>query len=120
LGQILTSTSVAISFFLPSSRNPGTPIALPSLKERAMHIHASNMNMNSASLYSAAAAEKAAAAQRAADVRKKLMKSASDIEGVSSPDEAYMIGQWMDSRHSQVLGEDEYHTVASGKDPDFG
>ena len=60
------------------------------------------MNMNSASLYSAAGAEKAAAAQRAADVRKKLLKSASDIEGASSPEEAFMIGQWTDSRHSQV------------------
>jgi hypothetical protein len=85
-----------------------------------MHIHAAQMNMNSASLYSAAAAEKAAAAQRASDVRRKLMKSASDIEGVSSPDEAFMIGQWMDSRHSQVESADEYHTAASGKDSDFG
>jgi len=85
-----------------------------------MHIHASQMNMNSASLYSAAGAEKAAAAQRAADVRKKLMKSASDIECVSSPDEAFMIGQWMDSRHSQVESADEYHASASGKVLDFG
>jgi hypothetical protein len=84
-----------------------------------MHIHAAQMNMNSASLYSAAAAEKAAAAQRA-DVRKKLMKSASDIDGVSSPDETFMIGQWMDSRHSQVESADRYHTAASGKDADFG
>jgi hypothetical protein len=85
-----------------------------------MHIHASSMNMNSASLYSAAGAEKAAAEQRAADIRRKLMKSASDIEGVPSPDEAFMIGQWMDSRHSQVESADQYHASASGKVPDFG
>ena len=89
-----------------------------------MHIHASSMNMNSASLYSAAGAEKAAAAQRAADLRRKLMKSASDIEGISSPDEAFMIGQWMDSRHSQVESPDQnyaqYHANASSKVPDFG
>jgi len=87
-----------------------------------MHIHASSMNMNSSSLYSAAGAEKAAAAQRAADVRRKLMKSASDIEGVPSPDEAFMIGQWMDPQHSQIQNpaqsEDQYH--AAGKVPDFG
>ena len=65
-----------------------------------MHIHASQINMNPVNPYSAAA-EKAIAAQRAANIRKKLMKSASDIEGVSSPDEAYMIGQWMDSRYRQ-------------------
>jgi hypothetical protein len=85
-----------------------------------MHIHATQMNMNSASLYSAAGAEKAAAAQRANDVRRKLMKSAADIEGVSSPDEAFMIGQWMDSRHSQAESADQYHTAASGKVPDLG
>jgi hypothetical protein len=85
-----------------------------------MHIHATQMNMNSASLYSAAGAEKAAAAQRAADVRKKLMKSASGIEGASSPEEAFMIGQWTDSRHSQVESADQYHTAASGRDSDFG
>ena len=66
-----------------------------------MHIHGSMMDMNSASLYSAAGAEKAAAAQRAADIRRKLMKSASDIEGIASPDEAFMVGRWMDSRYSQ-------------------
>ncbi len=106
--------------FLSSFRpNPGTAIALPP-QEAEMHIHASQMDPNSASPYSSAAAEKAASAQRAADVRRKLMKSASDIEGVSSPEEANMIGQWMDARHSQVLTGDEYHSTVSGKDPDFG
>jgi hypothetical protein len=31
-----------------------------------------------------------------------------------------MIGQWLDSRHSQVLTGDEYHAAVEGKDPDFG
>jgi hypothetical protein len=84
-----------------------------------MHIHGSQMNPNAVNPYSAAA-EKAVAAQRAADVRKKLMKSATDIEGVSSPEEAFMVGQWMDSRHSQVQSQDQYHASAAGKDPDFG
>jgi hypothetical protein len=84
-----------------------------------MHIHGSQMNPNAVNPFSAAA-EKAVAAQRAADVRKKLMKSATDIEGVSSPEEAFMVGQWMDSRHSQVQSQDQYHASAAGKDPDVG
>jgi hypothetical protein len=107
--------------FLPSAlQNFGAAIALPLHEGGMMHIHATQMNMNSACLYSAAGAEKAAAAQRAADVRKKLMKSASDIEGASSPEEAFMISQWTDSRHSQVESADQYHAGASGKVPDFG
>ena len=85
-----------------------------------MHIHGSQINMNAASLYSASGDEKAAAAKRAADVRKKLMKGASEIEGVGDPEEAFLIGQWIDSRHSQVESEEQYHEDASGKDPDFG
>jgi hypothetical protein len=84
-----------------------------------MHIHANQMNLDAVNPYSAAA-EKAAAVQRAADVRKKLMKSASDIEGISSPDEAFMVGQWMDSTQSQAPADVEYHTTTAGKDSDFG
>jgi hypothetical protein len=78
------------------------------------------MNVNAASLYSAAQGERAAASERAAEVRKKLLKSASSIEGDSGSEETLMIGHWLDGRHSQVLDEDQYHTAASGKDPDFG
>jgi hypothetical protein len=78
------------------------------------------MNVNAANFYSAAEGEKAAAAQRAADVRKKLLKSASEIEGSATPEETLLIGQWMDGRHSQVQSEEQYHASASGKDPDFG
>lgn len=85
-----------------------------------MHIHSSQLNIHAAGFYSAAQEEKAAAAQRAADVRRKLLKSGVSVEGSASPEEAFMIGQWMDSRHSQVQNEDEYHTAAAGKDPDLG
>jgi hypothetical protein len=85
-----------------------------------MHIHGNSMNVNAANFYSAAEGEKAAAAQRAADVRKKLLKSASEIEGSATPEETLLIGQWMDGRHSQVQSEEQYHASASGKDPDFG
>ena len=69
------------------------------------------MSINAASFHSAAQNEKTAAAQRAADARKKLLKGASEIEGASTPEESLLIGQWMDSRHSQVLSEDEDHTA---------
>jgi len=50
-----------------------------------MHIHGNSMSINAASFYSAAQNEKAAAAQRAADVRKKLLKGAAEIEGAATP-----------------------------------
>ena len=89
-----------------------------------MHIHGNSMNINAANFYNAAQNEKTAAAQRAADVRKKLLKGASEIEGASTPEGTLLIGQWMDSRHSQVQSpsesQDQYHPSAAGKDPDFG
>jgi hypothetical protein len=65
-------------------------------QEAPMHIHGSQMNLNAINPYSAAA-EKAAAAQRAADVRNKLLKSASDLEGAAGPDETLMLGHWLNS-----------------------
>lgn len=85
-----------------------------------MHIHGAGMNLNAADPYSMGAAEKAAAAQRAAVTRKKLAAGAQEIDGTPSPGEGFLVGQWMDSRHSQVLSEDEYHQSTAGKDPDFG
>jgi hypothetical protein len=58
-----------------------------------MHIHGNHMNPNLASLYSAAAAEKAAAAQRAAEVRKKLIRSASKLEGELDTEEVSCVDQ---------------------------
>ena len=85
-----------------------------------MHIYGNSMSINAADFYSAGEYEKAAAAQRAANVRKKLLKGASEIEGAATPEESLLISQWLDSRHSQVQSEDEYHTAAEGKDSDFG
>ncbi len=77
------------------------------------------MSVQSAS-FSAAQGERAAAAQRAAEVRKRLLKSLQSIESDADPDATLLIGQWLDSRHSQVLPGDEYHAAAEGKDPDLG
>ncbi len=85
-----------------------------------MHIHGSSMAVNAASFYSAAQNEKAAAAERAGEVRKRLLKGASETAGSATPEETLMIGQWMDSRHSQVQSEDGYRTAASGREIDFG
>jgi len=82
-----------------------------------MHIHGNQMNFNAINPYSAAA-EKAAAAQRAADVRRKLARSANGVESVADPEDAFTLGRWMDFNPS--LGEDaEYHTAASGRESDF-
>ncbi|MGA3133207.1 MAG: hypothetical protein ABSD59_20600 [Terracidiphilus sp.] len=84
-----------------------------------MHVHPAAVSLHSINTY-AMANERAATAQRAAEVRKRLLKSAQSIETESDPDATLLIGQWLDSRHSQVLPDDEYRTAAEGKDQDFG
>lgn len=84
-----------------------------------MHIHPAAIGQHPINI-SAAGNDRAAAAQRAAEVRKRLLKSAQSIESDTDPDATLLIGQWLDSRHSQVLPQDEYHDASSGKDPDFG
>jgi hypothetical protein len=56
-----------------------------------MHIHGTHLNPNALNLYSAVAAEKAAAAKQAAEVRKKLLSSASKIEGEADTDDIPLI-----------------------------
>jgi len=85
-----------------------------------MHIHGNPMSVQAASFYAASQEERTAAAQRASEVRKKLLKSATALDGSASPEETLLIGQWLDGRHSQALSGDEYHADGSGKDPDFG
>ena len=86
-----------------------------------MHMHPAAIGLQPISSY-AAGNERAAAAQRAAETRKRLLKSAQSIESdaATDPDATLLIGQWLDSRHSQVLPGDEYHAAAEGKDPDLG
>jgi len=96
-----------------------------------MHIHGNSMNVNAADYYSAAQ-NRAVTAGRAAEIRKKLLKSASEIEGEAVPDESQLIDCWLDSRHSplqdQVQSQSQsqyespqpYHTSTAGKDSDFG
>jgi hypothetical protein len=103
----------------PGVRRLDCPLAL---KKETMHIHGNSMNIQSANLYSAAQSERAAAAQRANEVRRRLLKSAQSIDAMADcdPGATLLLGYWLGSRHSEVLPQDEYHTAASGKDPDFG
>jgi hypothetical protein len=77
------------------------------------------MNMNPVNPYSAAA-EKAIAAQRAADVRKKLVRSAAGIEGASGPEGDLMIRQWMNADQMRAQSEGSSLVAVSGRDSDFG
>ena len=83
-----------------------------------MHIHPSAIGLHPINTY--AADNERAAAQRAAEVRKKLLKSAQSVDANTSPEETLLIGQWLDSRHSQVLPAGEYHAAEEGQDPDLG
>jgi hypothetical protein len=85
-----------------------------------MHIHGSISNIQGAGFYGVSNGERAAAAQRAAETRKRLLKAGQNGSDDLSPEETALIGHWLDARHSQVLGEDEYRAAASGRDPDFG
>jgi hypothetical protein len=84
-----------------------------------MRTHGNQANLNTINPYSAAA-EKATAAQRTADIRKKLVKSASGIEAGASPEEALMVGKWMGSKRGETKVDLEYHTPLAGRDSDFG
>ena len=83
------------------------------------HIHPSAIGLHPINIY-AAANERAAAAQRAAEVRKRLLKAAQGAAADASPEETLLIGQWLDSRPGQVLPGDSYHSASEGKDPGFG
>jgi len=67
-----------------------------------MHIHGSHM-VPDAGLYTAAA-EKAAAARRAAEVRKKLIRSASKLEAEANARRVSTVGQGTDEDSGRRQG----------------
>jgi hypothetical protein len=85
-----------------------------------MHIHGHPMSVNPADFYAAGQGERAAIAQKAAEVRKKLLKSAAQIDGAATPEETLLISHWLDGRQSQAQSDGEYHSSAPGRDQDFG
>ncbi len=88
-----------------------------------MHIQRIQMNIASVNPY-AAAAEKAVAAQRAADIRKKLAKSATALDPASTPDEAFTVGHWLSTQPDPIQipapSEAAEHASVSGKVSEFG
>jgi len=85
-----------------------------------MHIHGSNANNYAANLHSAATDVRAIAAERAAEVRKRLLKSGQIVEAELSPDRIRMIRQWLASRNGQGQTDDRDSSGSYGRDPDFG
>jgi hypothetical protein len=85
-----------------------------------MHIHGSNANNYAANLHSAATDVRAIAAERAAEVRKRLLKSGQIVEAELSPDRIRMIRQWLASRNGQGQTDDHDSSGSYGRDPDFG
>ena len=80
-----------------------------------MHIHPSAIGLHPINSY-AAGNERAASAE----TRKRLLKAAQSAAAAATPEENLLIGQWLDSRHSQVLPGDSYHAASEGEDPDLG
>ncbi len=88
-----------------------------------MHIH--GINPQSAFIDSLSNSERAASAARAAETRKKLLRSAQSLAGQSAPgevqaDDAIWLSQWQSAQNNEGLADDEYHPSLPGKDPDFG
>ncbi|MGC1464022.1 MAG: hypothetical protein WA802_17615 [Terracidiphilus sp.] len=83
-----------------------------------MHIHGNPMI--AASLYFVANSQKATAAERAAAVRKRLLKRAAGVDEPSGPEETTMIARWLDVPPGQAESDSEYSPSTSGKDSDFG
>ena len=66
-----------------------------------MRVHGNQMNLNTTNPYSAAA-EKAMAAQRAANVRKKLVKRADGSECAAMPEETLLISSWINATQARA------------------
>ncbi|MGO9939377.1 MAG: hypothetical protein ACLPH3_17050 [Terracidiphilus sp.] len=77
-----------------------------SRKEETMHIHGVNANNYAANLQSPANDVRAIAAQRAAEARKRLLKSGQNVEAELSPDQVLMVRHWLGNRSGQGKNDD--------------
>jgi hypothetical protein len=84
-----------------------------------MHTHGASLNVQGANFASISNGERAAAAQRAAEVRKRLLRNAQTAGGDTTPEETMLIGNWLNVCHNQSLAEDEYHTSTPAEDSDL-
>ena len=89
-----------------------------------MHIHGVNASSYTTNLHSSANATRAMEAQRAAETRKRLLKSAQSVDGESNLEESRMIGRWLGTAQNQGRGHGQSERLddadSSGKDPNFG
>jgi hypothetical protein len=90
-----------MSIFSAFGFDSGTQTALSVYRRDTMHIHGAGMNPYAANLHSMAGAEKAAEAQRAAELRKKLLKTSTQVEDQPDSDEGFLVGHWLDSGYGQ-------------------
>jgi hypothetical protein len=74
-----------------------------------MHVHGAHLNPNAVNLHSALAEEKAAAAKQAAEVRKKLLASAIEMEGEDVVQASSMAG---DENEEDSPGHNQKHPPA--------
>jgi len=88
-----------------------------------MHIHHNPMASGNPGIHSASAAEKAAAAQRAAETRRKLLRSAAQIkggvDGTVDAGEIFMIGKWSHD-HTGGGAKQFHHKQQSSQQEDEG
>jgi hypothetical protein len=83
-----------------------------------MHIRSRQMKMNPVNPYSAAA-EWVIAGERIGSGGRNLIQSAMNAGDTSSPGEASLLANWMDSLPTHTLSIAEYQTAAAGKDSSF-
>ncbi len=81
-----------------------------------MHIHGNQMGLTAMNPYTAAAEQAAAVAKRAANVRKKLRKGAAELDSLTSPEEAALVGKWMGSRPRNLQEDGYYPAAETGSD----
>ncbi|MGD0910328.1 MAG: hypothetical protein ABR928_00445 [Terracidiphilus sp.] len=78
-----------------------------------MHIHASLMSVQAASLAGAGNA-RAENAEKAAQTRRQLRKAAQHVDTTSfaadaaAPDASFLVGEWLNVRHNHSLADDKY------------
>jgi len=89
-----------------------------------MHVHSSAVGLDPMSSY-AAANERAAAAQRAAEVRKRLLRAAQNAGAGAGPEASFLIGRWLnhtsppDQPQGQLSPASGYPPAAEGDDSHF-
>jgi hypothetical protein len=118
--RILGDTPLALTGYtheliLIPTRNPRQPACVALLREGVMHIHSAAIGP--ISTY-AAVNQRAAAAQRAAEVRKRLLKAAQTAISDASSEEILLVGRWLDSSPGQAPQAGACRPPG-GDDPDF-